>query len=698
MMIRKTYVKALVGGVITAIIAVIAYYLAVANIQQWLCGHAVSLLEQRLETAVSLDSVDVSIVRRQVTLYGFAIEDRQKKPMLAVDTMSVRVALMPLLRSHLTISEMRLHGINARLYKERRDTAANYQFVIDAFKKPTKADETAEGEKKHDKVTVTLCALSLHNLTLRWDIHSEPKKKVGALDSNHLFITNASLDEGGVVKTDSNTTFILHGLRCRENNSDMTLRQAEIVYEKWRKDSVSLTLNGSHCTWRDMSAHVKKLVVKQQGGSVSARVPMALQVDSLAFCRNNGKPHKRIGKPHRGYFDPGHINAVMNGSAIVRCATADSTVVDIKRLAVYDHVSGLDVRSFIANFTMQCDTMTLKGMQMHLPQSTIMAQCISGILLRNTEGKANNVQIKPFPLTARVVLRDISKPFAPVLSDFRTPLHLKVTTSGTLSRMYFRDIQVTTTDNRLSLTAQGEMRDVTKRYDLRLHFNDIRLSAHGDVKEVIVGHFAKKVRLKMGKQMRKIGDIRYRGNLTVGFKREDISGKLFTKYGNADFAFTIDGRSKMMTGNIATDSLALGSIMNIDGLGTMKASANYSFNVASKRSGKKKSKGRLPIGNMSATVAKASYKRISFSNVSAVMSSDGTTAMGEIIMPKKLFDVTLLFWYTQTDSTQNLRFKPKLTRHKKEKTWKKDLKTWNEYMKEARERAYSRNIRRKNKT
>lgn len=292
------------------------------------------------------------------------------------------------------------------------------------------------------------------------------------------------------------------------------------------------------------------------------------------------------------------------------------------------------------------------------------------------------------------MLCDIARPFAPVLSDFTTPLTLSVITDGTLSQMNFRKICVATPDGRLSLTAQGGMQDVTKRYDLRLHFNDICLKARSGIKEIIVGHFAKKVRMKLNSQMRKIGDVRYRGTLSIAFRREDVAGTLFTNYGNADFAFTIDGRSKLMTGIISSDAFEIGKVMNVDGLGTIKANASYSFNVASKTHRTDKTKGRLPIGWLKAKVDSTRFKRITFRNVSAVMHSDGTTAMGEIMMPKKLFDISLRFWYTQTDSVQTLRFKPKLTRKKREPLMLRNVKKWKEYMDEARKRAYSKRISR----
>lgn len=687
MELRKPGKKAAIAGIAAVITAVAMYCIAIGSIQQWIIHKGVRMLSDRLETVVRLDSVDVSIAERRMNLYGFSVEDRQHNNMLKVDTMNVNVALMPLFHSRIEITRMQMHGVRAMLYKERKDTAANYQFIIDAFRKKEPSDGDASDGGKHKPFSVVLHSLSVSRLTMRWDIHSEPIKESGKFDPNHIYIVNTSLAEGCMETDEEQLILALRRLHCEEQHSGMTAQIAAADYHKWRKDSVRVELWHGDCAWRDMKASFRSISTRQSGGAITMRKPLALHIDSLAYRRDNGRPHKRMGRPHRGYFDAGHVNALLNADAVLRYATPDSTLLDIKRMAVCDKASGIDIRSFTTSVAIRRDTIALCNMNMRLRQSRLEAKHMCGTLIRDDEGKAHDVRISPFLLSARMTLRDIARPFAPVLSDFTTPLDVSVTTDGTLERMRFSHITVKNGDNRLLLTACGDMHDVTKRYDLRLHFNDIRLRAERGVKETIVGHFSKKVRMKMIRQMQKIGDIRYRGNVTVAFRREDIDGTLYTKYGNADFAFTIDGRSKQMTGMISTDSLALGSIMNVKGLGSMKAKAYYGFNVASKSKRKVKSNGRLPIGWMNATVEHASFKRIQFRDVSAVMHSDGSTAVGEIVLPKKLFDISLTFWYTQTDSVQNLKFKPKLSKHKQKEPLVRNMKKWRDYLDEARKRA-----------
>lgn len=687
MMKRKPYVILLIATIVMSILGGIAYCIVSGTIERWVYNQGLALLSSRFGTVVTLDDINVNLSKRTVSLYGFAMEDRQHRDMIKVDTINVKVALMPLLRHKLVIDRAEMNGVDMRLYKERRDTAANFQFALDAFKKKPASTDIAKDGKRHSKWDFALNTFTLNRTAATWDVLSEARKEPGHIDANHMTLENIQIVQGSVSKTKDSLDVMLKTIRGKERNSGMALRVASFDYKKWRKDSVTLLISYAGVDYQDMRLGGKYVCIRQQRGSLSTKFPMSLRADSLTFTRNNGKPHKRTGKPHRGYFDTGHIDAVMNVDAILRQATRDSIVTDIKGLSAYDRKSGLDIRSLKAIFSMRKDTLALYDMAMRLQHSVISSRKICGVLQRNAQGKAHDVRLTPFDVTSKIVLRDIAKPFAPVLSDFSTPLLLNVTAGGTLSRFDFKDIRVTTRDQRLLLTAQGKMLDVTKRYDLRLNFKDINLTANNGIKEAIVKHFAKKVRMKMLQQMQRLGNIRYKGTLTVAFKREDITGTLFTKYGNADFAFTIDGRSKTMTGIMSSDAFQIGEVMKVNGLGTMKARAAYSFNVASKSHRTNITKGRLPIGWMRATVDSTRFKKIPFKNVSAMIHSDGTTAMGEIAMPKKLFDVSIQFWYTQTDSIQELRFKPKLTRHKKKSSPFAGIKKWKDYMKEAREKA-----------
>ena len=233
---------------------------------------------------------------------------------------------------------------------------------------------------------------------------------------------------------------------------------------------------------------------------------------------------------------------------------------------------------------------------------------------------------------------------------------------GDIDRYLFKKIRITTADQRLLITGEGDLCDVTKKRDLTLHFWDLFLEASDGIKEQIVNHFSKKVRLKMQREMKALGNVRYKGKVGIFFRRQDISGTLFTRYGDVDFAFTLDGNTRHMSGTMNTDSLNLGAIMNVKNLHISRMNAVYDFDITSKRKAKMlgiKRKGRLPIGMLNATLGAGKYGSFNIKNLKANIVSDGAVAEGHIDLPQSLVDIDVDFSYTQTDTEQGLRVHPK---------------------------------------
>ena len=167
----------------------------------------------------------------------------------------------------------------------------------------------------------------------------------------------------------------------------------------------------------------------------------------------------------------------------------------------------------------------------------------------------------------------------------------------------------------------------------------------------------------MIKQMKALGDVKYTGKVGIFFRREDISGTLFTKYGNLNFDFTLDGNTRHMKGTMSTDSMDLGTIMNIKKLKIANTRASYDFDITSKRKAKAlgiKRKGRLPIGSLKAVVGFGSYGSFKVKNLAANMESDGAEAKGHIDLPGNLVNIDVDFSYIQTDFEQGLRIHPKM--------------------------------------
>lgn len=149
------------GGLFLLLCLVVAS-LKLPQVQSYIKDKALELLSDELGTNVTLSEAGVSIKNGSIGLYGLKIDDRAGEQMLAVDTLFVRVDLWKIYsEKDVELEGVKLNGVTANIYKTRSDSAANYQFMIDAFKSDEKKDENKpKSDLKFDLKQATLSRLS----------------------------------------------------------------------------------------------------------------------------------------------------------------------------------------------------------------------------------------------------------------------------------------------------------------------------------------------------------------------------------------------------------------------------------------------------------------------------------------------------------------------------------------------------------
>ena len=157
---------------ITLVVLVTGAFVAlnIPSVRQRIMMQATVLLSEKLNTRVSMEQAELSIFGGYVNLYGLEIDDQQQRKMLQIGKLSANVALRPLFEQRVVIEEIEVSGLNALLTKKTDSTAANYQFIIDAFKKDKK-DENENGNenKKKHKVTLNVSYVKLADIHVNYD-------------------------------------------------------------------------------------------------------------------------------------------------------------------------------------------------------------------------------------------------------------------------------------------------------------------------------------------------------------------------------------------------------------------------------------------------------------------------------------------------------------------------------------------------
>ena len=195
-------ILAVLGILIVVFILMVIIAVALLNthsIQNKLLGHATQLLSEKLQTRVAIDSIHIGFFEDNINLYGMEIEDLQQRKMLQIDRLAAEISMISLLRQEVNIKEINLTGMKAQLFKPSLDSAANYQFIIDAFK-PTKKKEE---EKKVKDASKTSLAFNLNKVALHQIDMTYHHATKNGLQTTQLMAENITYKHRRKVEIDS---------------------------------------------------------------------------------------------------------------------------------------------------------------------------------------------------------------------------------------------------------------------------------------------------------------------------------------------------------------------------------------------------------------------------------------------------------------------------------------------------------------
>ena len=618
----------ILGGIVASLFVLIiaaGLLLNTQSIQQKMLAYATNTLQEKLQTRVEIDSISINFLTFDVNLMGLDVEDLQQRKMLQADLLSVNVDLWALIGRKIKISDAEIEGVRARLYQPE-DSAANYQFIIDAFKsdkpKPEVEKQEKEKEKKKQKLTLDIDDLALSKIDI---IYNE----------DTFYLEKLVYDKSWTGKR----TGQIHQLRGRWTQQTKKGEQTNLV------SLASLTL-----TYDDDKQDLK--------------------IDSLRYQTDNHLPRKNADNPKRGAFDLGHLNVVANLELTLNHYDKDSINATLTKCEAIDTLMGFDIRD------LRCNVGFSKGIA-HLRDVTIQQKNTvlnfeQGTLQLPSKKKNKQLSYHTSVITGHTLLKDISHTFAPVLGKFEIPLELKVQLSGTDSTMQFRNIHVNTTDQKLTIDASGVIEHLKEKEALAIRFHVDKMTTNAKTAQDIINQFA--VKKFMMKQLNALGNIVYIGDIAILHKREEFKGLLRTSVGQMNFNLALDENNKYVLGNVQTNSIQLGRVLEMKDIGAVACRASFKFDISKPRTAaiRRQKGGKLPIGQVNAQVNEASYKKLKVKDLNVDIKSDGAIATGSLAQKNKKVDLLCDFTFTSTDEIHKMKIKPKVKVHNM--PWQKDNK------------------------
>ena len=601
---RKTLVYTLkVLGVVAVVLLLATIIISNSSyVQNKIIGLATDAIKKELNAEVQIGHVDINLFGQRASVSDVVLKDQQNRDMLSVKEIWGNLRLLPLLRGRVVLKEFSVSDVDV-LVVQPEEGPANYQFILDATKKDKK--------KKNSSVF--------------------------QLDLRHA---------------------LLKHLNVKYNDEQFQLEQA--IYSFWRGKH-KLT---AHHLQTDVTKHMKKDTIAWHfdTGMVTATMDddgkKRVDIKGLRIISDNHKPRRNTNRPHRGAYDRGHLDITADMGIDILHYGKDTLSARLANCCISDSVTGIDFKDVTTDIAVCGKRVHLSDLM--IQQASTKITVPEGEIVLPDKKKGTSLQYRADSITARVMLKDISQPFAPVLRKFSIPLNLRVSLRGTNKGMTFRGIHVNTDDKKFVVNATGIMRNLDKGRDFALHFDVHDMVAKPGIKDKIINQFT--VKKYMMYQVYALGVIKYHGSFDILWRKEQFRGVLNTEKGDIDFDFQLDGNTHYLTGNANTDMLKLGELFELKRIGNIDCSATFSIDYSKKRTAeiRKEKGGKLPIGKVTADIRKVEYRKLPLKNILANIDSDGAVADGNITLKGSLTDLMVEFSFTNTTEMHKMKVKPKL--------------------------------------
>ena len=616
----KWFLRAVIALIVLVILLlVVGFFVVNSNsFQNKMLQRADAMLEEKLQTRVDIDSISFNLLTLNAELYGLYIEDRQHRPMLRADLLKANADLLPIIIDGIVrVNEARLQGIRAEIHHiphDSIDSIPNYKFILDAFKRdhnPNQKELRKELKKKKQKIAFAMSRLTAEKI----DVHF-----------NHYH-------------------FSLGALAFKESKGKLGVN-IERLSAKWDRTNKK--------GWQvSHSATIASIALRsERAGEVLA------DINGLHFSNDNHHPRKNAGKPKRGFFDAEHVNAYADLKLTVDYNKLDSVFGRLTECTVRDTIMGVDIRDLHTDFLYNKEGLHLRDFFVQQVNTTLRFD--KGFIQLPSKKTGRPFTFRTSFIKGRAILKDISRPFAPVLKDFTEPLNLSVRFSGEADCLRFNDVRVSTDDKQLQVAAKGTITGLKDKTQLRVHFDIDRMTAKGGSKERIIKQFP--VKRFMMKQLHALGTLHYTGSFNVLYKKEEFQGRLGTAAGALNFYFALDENNKYLSGRVSTDSIEIGHVMDMKDIGPVAATATFKVDISKPRTAimRKRLGGKLPIGEVHAHVTRASYKFVRTRDLTVHIVSDGAVAQGSLDAPGKWMDLSCTFSFTNTNEMQKTKINPKM--------------------------------------
>jgi hypothetical protein len=205
--------------VYAVVVLAILFYLAVHfNLTGLVVKKALTeQLSEQINSRITVDGDAEVNWLNQVVLNDLTIYDQKDDTLIHARRAMVAFDLLPLLSNHLVLNTCQLIDFDIRTYRVSPDSAANYQFLIDAFKRDDDPD------RKPFIQQLDLNAILLRQGKLSYDVLDQPRLTDIPVDPNHVAIDKLSANVHV-----HDTHLLIKKFHCDEHESSIKADRCEL--------------------------------------------------------------------------------------------------------------------------------------------------------------------------------------------------------------------------------------------------------------------------------------------------------------------------------------------------------------------------------------------------------------------------------------------------------------------------------------
>lgn len=197
---------------IVLLLVIVALAIQFPAVQNKIVNEAVSFVQKKIGTRVSLDHLSLSFPKA-IVLEGIYLEDQKTDTLLYAGRLSIDTDLWALTRNTIELNDVTLSNADIRIKRSAVDSTFNFDYIIDAF---------AGTEPKADTTPSKPWNFNIEDISLQ-------EVKTLYLDSLLGMDTRVRLHELGIAVDEFN----LNGPDIRID--DVTLKDVQLNYISWQK-------------------------------------------------------------------------------------------------------------------------------------------------------------------------------------------------------------------------------------------------------------------------------------------------------------------------------------------------------------------------------------------------------------------------------------------------------------------------------